>query len=325
MIGNVSSRWPRRGRLFGVAALAFVLVLGLLLDGFAPSGVVAEKRGNQREGSGRIVNGTRVPQGKYRFMVFIEIDIGGGFAISCGGSLLDATHVLTAAHCTENLETGQVFPPSAYMLLFGQVDLRRGFACATCLRGVTNVAVHPGWAPPSTNDAAVLTLDAPAPAGIAQPIELVAAGGGNEPAGRSVQVAGWGATSTGGPSSNVLLETRLALVGDAACAAVWGANFDPATMVCASGPQTDSCQGDSGGPLFVAAAQGQDRDADVDAEKKRKKKRRPRPVPPVPAVQAVQLGVVSFGAACADPVFPGVYTRLSDPATNAFIRQAAGL
>lgn len=319
MVGDDGSRRRRCGRLVGVAALALVMAIGLLLEGFAPGPVVAERRGGQRESGGRIVNGTKVPLGKYRFMTFIQIDVGGGFFISCGGSLLNATHVLTAAHCTQDPDTGIRFPPSAYALLFGQVDLRRGAACQQCIRGVTNVAVHPGWDVLTTNnDVAVLTLDSPAPASITQPIELVAAGPGNDTPGRLVEVAGWGATFTGAASSNALLETRLALDGDDECAAAYGSDFAPATMLCASNPGTDSCQGDSGGPLFAATTDA----FDVVAAKKRRK---PRPPRPVPAVPAVQLGVVSFGRGCADPNAPGVYAQLSDPAINAFVRQAAGL
>lgn len=319
MVGDDWVGRLRCGRPIGVVALVLMMALGLLIDGLAPDPVIAGNRDNRSGLGGRIVNGTKAPLGKYRFMTYIEIDIGGGASISCGGSLLDATHVLTAAHCTENPETGVRFPPSAYTLLFGRVNLRQGVGCRQCLRGVTNVAVHPGWNWETTNnDAAVLTLDAPAPASIAQPIQLVAAGPGNDTAGRTVDVTGWGRTFTGGPTSNVLLETRLLLLSDAACAEDWGGSYDPVTMLCATAPATDSCQGDSGGPLFAAAPEP----TNAVGEKKKRKRKPPRPVPPV---AAIQLGVVSFGAACADPNFPGVYTRLSDPTTNAFVRQAAGL
>lgn len=312
----------RRGRRFGAALLVLVLTLGVLVGDLAPGAVIArdrDGRGGRGGPTAQIVGGVPVPPGKYPFMVFIQIEIGGGQAIGCGGSLLNATHVLTAAHCTEST-TGVRFPASAYTLVFGNVDRRRGFSCSTCIRGATNVAVHPGWNPETfANDAAVLTLDAAVPTSLAQPIQLVAADAGNETAGKPADVAGWGDTFSGANrGSNVLRETRVNLVSDEACAAVY-LDFDAAAMMCAAAPGRDSCQGDSGGPMFEPLVQAQD----VAVEKKRK--RRPRPPKPVPAVPALQFGVVSFGSGCADPDFPGVYTQLSNPTINSFVRQSAGL
>ncbi|KAK4018585.1 hypothetical protein OUZ56_000631 [Daphnia magna] len=55
-------------------------------------------------------------------------------------------------------------------------------------------------------------------------------------------------------------------------------------MICASYPGKDTCTGDSGGPLLV-----QD----------------------MPGAKWIQVGIISWGIGCADPDFPGVYTRIS--------------
>ena len=76
----------------------------------------------------------------------------------------------------------------------------------------------------------------------------------------TVTVAGWGATSEGGPTSNVLHSVDLTLLTNAQCeiygdGVYLGALVD--SMICAIGDLDggeDSCQGDSGGPLFVQQA-----------------------------------------------------------------------
>ena len=195
----------------------------------------------------------------------------------------------------------------------GQVNLDRlapdnGF-------GVTAVHRHPRYDPddPTTQqafDVAVLVLDRPVPPAIGTSVRFVGAGDTRfDGAGQPLEVAGWGLTSTGGNPSSILLAVDVDVVGDADCAAAYGPPpaFDPASMLCAGAPGRDSCQGDSGGPLFANEV--------VGFRRKGRKRRRRR----VPIFAQTQVGIVSFGAACADPVFPGVYARISDPEIHQFI------
>jgi hypothetical protein len=84
-------------------------------------------------------------------------------------------------------------------------------------------------------------------------------------------------------------EVSVPITTDAACRTAYN-NFDATSMICAGFPQggRDSCQGDSGGPLMAA--------------------------------DGTQVGVVSFGAGCAQANFPGVYARVSTYSTT-FIQQ----
>lgn len=92
-------------------------------------------------------------------------------------------------------------------------------------------------------------------------------------------VIGWGTTSSGGSQSKVLQEVTLDYLTNAECNIAYGSGIT-SEMMCAATPAKDSCQGDSGGPLIEASS-------------------------------GKQVGVVSWGAGCADPVYPGVYARVS--------------
>jgi Trypsin/PKD domain len=132
-------------------------------------------------------------------------------------------------------------------------------------------------------------LDRPAPYA---PLRLIRTDEGLKWApGTIATIIGWGATSSGGPTSNALLEATAPMVLDSECEAAYLQDFDPTTMVCAGDGATDTCQGDSGGPLMVPDGPG----------------------------AFVLVGVTSWGQGCADPDFPGVYVRLGAPQLNAWV------
>merc|ERR1712200_290987 len=76
-------------------------------------------------------------------------------------------------------------------------------------------------------------------------------------AGWDAVVSGWGTTSSGGRTSDVLKETRQTILPNSAAECIQGAGGPgatasvPETKLCAYKQGTDSCQGDSGGPLVV--------------------------------------------------------------------------
>ena len=273
----------------------------------------------------QIIGGRPVPQGLLPFLTFVQIDFGNGTGAACGGSLIAPRFVLTAAHCTQDVDSGTLFQPEQYLLVTGEVDLAQPIPDAN-FRGVTAIARDPNWNPQTfQNDVAVLTLDAAVPASIATSVPFVGADDTQfNSAGQGVTVAGWGTTAEGGQTSSRLLAVDLAVDTDASCAAVYGPNFDPAVEICASLPGKDSCQGDSGGPLFAPPVapkkvKATPKKHNVQVERKKKHKKRHEPVQPA---QVTQLGIVSFGQGCARAGIPGVYTRLSEPGINTFITAA---
>jgi secreted trypsin-like serine protease len=196
----------------------------------------------------------------------------------CGGSVADATHVITAAHCVEGESAGGVDVVAGRLRLVADGGQR--------VR-VASLAVHPAYrGDGSSHDIAVLRLAAPLTG--ATPIAPATPGeAGLAAAGAAVRVAGWGLVSQSPPEQpTVLQQAPLTVVGPSRCRRAYGSNFDTAAMICAGTPDAgvpDSCSGDSGGPLVADGARG------------------PRLV-----------GVVSYGGeVCGDPSAPGAYTRVS--------------
>ena len=218
-----------------------------------------------------IVGGEEVdpacPDCKYPFMVSLQ---DGGWHF-CGGSLVREDWVVTAAHCVEGTS------PSSINVKIGLHDVDGTSGAIT--RYVDQIIVHPnysGWS--LDNDYALLHLTQPVTN--FEPIQLITENSNdNEPVMSTVM--GWGATSSGGWSSDVLLEVDVPIDDDCG-------NYSPSeitnNMVCAGDYNggEDSCQGDSGGPLIMTNSDG----------------------------EYELIGIVSWGYGCAEAGYPGVYSKV---------------
>jgi len=220
----------------------------------------------------------------------------------CGGVIVSARRIITAAHCLDFNGDGLVDAAGTRDIVAGITDLSDPTAPP-----VQRVQIE-AWAPmpgfdltsdvPGRDDVAVATLKAP---GLdlsgpdAQPAALVPSGQ-LTPAGTTVRVSGWGATAQNPDEYPFVLQSvDLLTVSDESCATDYGPDLDPATMLCAGAPGKDSCSGDSGGPLALT--------------------------------DGTAIGLVSWGPdPCADPGgAPGVYTELAEPSIAAFIRAPQSL
>ena len=241
-----------------------------------------------------IVNGEPGVAGEFPYLASVRGYVGSSY-YSCGGAFVSSTKVVTAAHCFYD-EDGNFIS-----------DVRVGAAAGTSLPSsrvsALRVEVHRDYdAQTQDNDIAVITLER-AVAGVT-PVTIpnLAQWQGLTQGGDAVQSAGWGATSSGGPSPSQFRVADLTVIPDSACGDYSGTyrvgsvtyrglgnTFNDAKMMCAGGATStglpiDTCQGDSGGPLVAGST---------------------------------LVGIVSWGIGCAGyddgtPIrlTPGVYTRL---------------
>jgi secreted trypsin-like serine protease len=224
----------------------------------------------------------------------------------CGVSLIGRSYALTAAHCLF-AEKG-VSPQQTAVDLRLQFGRPRLSGSGGERRRVKAVKVHPRFRNTETGspyDVAVLTLDRPVTT--IEPVELTRPDDGLSDTGQVVTFTGWGDTARHEPGHEDDAKVRdrmraghVTLMHRSVCQTVYPdvlakADIAKLELCMKTDHGVGSCLGDSGGP--VVAWRGD-----------------------VP----VQVGIISFGAGCSDPDFPGVATRLAAAPIRDFVRKAIG-
>merc|ERR1719268_766962 len=200
--------------------------------------------------AGRIVNGQEANPHSRPYQVYLQSCSSRGCAM-CGATLLNKRYAMTAMHCVEEA--------SSLVVALGEHNIR------------TDIENHQAKSIPVervikrsdydsdnvNNDIALLRL--------AQEVDFndnivpacLPSSTSQKYTGWDAVVSGWGTTSSGGRTSDVLKETRQTILTNTAAECVQGAGGPgatasvPETKLCAYKQGTDSCQGDSGGPLVV--------------------------------------------------------------------------
>ncbi|MFB7629680.1 serine protease [Streptomyces sp. NPDC056149] len=253
----------------GAAAFA---VLGAVLIGVPPATATVAGRAALET---RIVGGRNADVRDAPWQVSVRTH--GGHV--CGGSLIRADAVVTAAHCASGM------PADSLSVRAGSSVRDTGGQVAR----VARVLRHPKF-DAATIDYDVAVLELASPLTLGNEVRAIPlATEGKEPAeGTPATVTGWGATRDGGALPEHLRRVDVPKLSDAYCKGAYGPSAITPRMTCygyAAG-RKDACQGDSGGPLVVDGR---------------------------------LAGIASWGTGCAAVGHPGVYTKVSDPAIHAYI------
>ncbi|KAL6262141.1 hypothetical protein P5V15_007238 [Pogonomyrmex californicus] len=223
----------------------------------------------------RIVGGVETLVNQYPWMVLLMYR--GQFY--CGGTVINSRYVLTAAHCIDRFDANKL------TVRILEHDWNLTNETKTQDFKVEKVIMHSGYSTTNyNNDIALIKLK-----------NIIKFQGPMRPvclpdqvktfAGKKGIVTGWGAVREGGAVSYTLQEVVVPILTNAECRAT---KYPPRritdNMICAGFQEggKDSCQGDSGGPLHIVEN----------------------------GIHQI-VGVVSWGEGCAQPGYPGVYSRVN--------------
>jgi len=235
---------------------------------------------NTINASSRIIGGSKVVDGRFKFSASLIIDSD----YSCAGTLIGEHWVVSAAHCFAFTGVGNRFKE----IQPSQVEVRLFCSNITSDKCENYSVANIYWLGfdhvKFTNDIVVLELSQ----NVSFPEKAISVTSAAPNEGDMLTVMGWGLTDTNDKTAkmkNILHFVDVPMVSRYDCKrSISQGKITPDTLICAGYPEggKDSCQGDSGGPLVKAEGNSH-----------------------------VLVGVTSSGYGCARPNSYGFYTNIS--------------
>ncbi|CAF1033355.1 unnamed protein product [Rotaria sp. Silwood1] len=240
----------------------------------------------------RIINGVESTPNNWPWLVSIGIRYRARNGLwqnrthICGGTLIEPSHVLTAAHCLEQKIDDRYVPftitnptlESLFILRIGIHDIRS--TRTDEIYGVKRIFVHERFISSTfENDIAIIRLDRPVI--ITKYTLPICLPSNNILPGTQVTIAGWGTiTETSRVHSNVLRQANVNILPATNCRVYTDVHYDTSKQLCAAALDwsKDTCAGDSGGPLMYQENG-----------------------------EWTISGITSYGYGCSKRGFPGVY------------------
>ncbi|XP_056012616.1 fibrinolytic enzyme, isozyme C-like [Ostrea edulis] len=244
-----------------------------------PANVVFMHIRQFQDHSQRIVNGQEASPGAWPWQVSLQLQQFGTFYHICGGSLVRPNWVVTAAHCVDGQQRRNLRIEAGIHKVSEAGETRT----------IIGIIEHPQYSSSGagfSNDIALLELDSPFSVG--GDIELATLPTDSNEYFTNINdcyITGWGRTSGGGLTSDVLMEAKMTNIANTECQNLWtsvngAAIYD--THICPYEEFKSACNGDSGGPYVCLKNGGY-----------------------------MLAGVTSWGISTCDGSFPSVYVRVS--------------
>eukprot|EP00092_Neocalanus_flemingeri_P011794 GFUD01012717.1.p1 GENE.GFUD01012717.1~~GFUD01012717.1.p1 ORF type:complete len:322 (+),score=80.03 GFUD01012717.1:117-1082(+) len=233
----------------------------------------------QRYRATKIVGGQETEMNEYPWQVGL-VSAGWGTSVWCGATLISDQWIMTAAHCTDDSSAEDI------EVLVGEHNYDTDTETTALRLAISEIVQHEDYDSSTTDvDFSLLKLETPIDFTAYPHIRpaCLPENDDNDYAGYPAIVSGWGTTSFGGELSSYLQYVEVNVLSNPECSDSYGSSITE-QMLCANveGGGKDACQGDSGGPLVS-------RNPDLYE----------------------LIGVVSWGAGCAEADYPGVYARMS--------------